>query len=476
MVQTQNEPIAVVGMGCRFPGGSNSPSQLWDLMKSPFDVSEPIRPDRFNIDRFYHADGRHHGTTNVRKSYYLDTEIDRFDSRFFSIPPGEAEAIDPQQRLLLEVVYEALENSGMTLDELSDSDTAVYVGLMCQDFFAIQAQDVNSLPTYAATGVAASNASSRVSYFFNWHGPSMTIDTACSSSMVGVYEAAQALRSGSSRVAVACGTNLLISPLPYIMESNLGMLSPDGQSRMWDVEANGYARGEGVASLVLKTLSSAIADGDSISFIIREIGMNHDGKTTGLTMPSAAAQASLIRATYKRAGLDPTTKEGRCQFFEAHGTGTPAGDPQEAEALCRAFYLPGSENENDELLVGSIKTVIGHTEGTAGIAGLMRAGLALQNSLIPPNLLFKHLNPALEPFTKHFRIPISSESWPELQDGIPRRASVNSFGFGGVNSHAILESYTPSAVETMDVTSCTGHVLKPCSIPIVFSAASEKSH
>ncbi|KAI9925937.1 hypothetical protein MW887_005743 [Aspergillus wentii] len=466
-----NEPIAIVGMGCRFPGASNNSSKLWDLLRSPCDVSQEIPSNRFNIDRFYHKDGTHHGTTNVRRSYFLDGDVDMFDTKFFAIPPSEAEVIDPQQRLLLEVVFEAIENSGLTLDGLAGSNTAVYVGLMCQDFFAIQAQDVNSLPTYAATGVAASNASSRVSYFFNWHGPSMTIDTACSSSMVGVHEAVQALRNGTSRVAVACGTNLLVSALPYIMESNLGMLSPDGQSRMWDADANGYARGEGVASLVLKTLSSAIEDGDEIACIIREVGVNHDGRTKGLTMPSATAQASLIKATYAKAGLDPTTKSGRCQFFEAHGTGTPAGDPQEAEALCKAFF-PSNNSDDDTLLVGSVKTVIGHTEGTAGIAGLMKACLALQHSTIPPNLLFNRLNPALEPFIKHLRIPLSSQPWPTLPDGEPRRASVNSFGFGGTNAHAILESYTPSSCHSAGR---DGINPPACPIPTVLSAASDQS-
>jgi acyl transferase domain-containing protein len=316
-----------------------------------------------------------------------------------------------------------------------------------------------------------------VSYFFNWHGPSMTIDTACSSSLVGVHEAVQVLRQGRSRVAVTCGTNLLISALPYIMESNLGMLSPDGQSRMWDVDANGYARGEGVASLVLKTLSSAIEDGDRIMCIIREVGVNHDGRTRGITMPSAAAQASLMRATYAKAGLDPSTKSGRCQFFEAHGTGTPAGDPQEAEALSMAFFPAGchdAENEDETLLVGSIKTVIGHTEGTAGIAGLIKACLALQHATVPPNLLFRRLNPALQPFTKHLRIPLTSEPWPELCDGVPRRASVNSFGFGGTNAHAILESYTPS--QPCPSSKINGmHPTAANLIPAVFSAASDKS-
>jgi acyl transferase domain-containing protein len=331
MSPTRNEPIAIVGSGCRFPGGSTSTSKLWDLLHNPRDVSQEIGTGRFKLDRFYHKDGNHHGTTNTRRGYLLSDDIHNFDAKFFGISPGEAEAIDPQQRLLLEVVYEAVESAGITIQNLSGSDTAVYVGLMCQDFFTIQAQDNNYTPTYGATGSAPSNASSRISYFFDWHGPSMTIDTACSSSMVAVHEAIQSLRNGSSRVAVACGTNLMLSPFMYVALSKLNMLSPTGRCQMWDADADGYARGEGVASVVLKTLSAAIEDGDNIACIIREIGLNHDGRTKGITMPSASAQAALIRSTYARAGLDPTTKSGRCQFFEAHGTGTPAGDPQEAE-------------------------------------------------------------------------------------------------------------------------------------------------
>lgn len=323
MSRNRNEPIAIIGSGCRFPGGSTSASKLWDLLESPRDVSREIGADRFNLDQFYHKDGSHHGTTNTRKGYLLSEDIRRFDAKFFGIPPGEAEVIDPQQRLLLEVVYEAVESAGLTLTSLAGSDTAIYVGLMCQDYFMIQGQDFNSVPTYGATGTAASNASSRISYFFDWHGPSMTIDTACSSSMVCVNEAVQALRNGTSRVAVACGTSLMLSVFMYITLSKLKMLSPTGRCHMWDEKADGYARGEGVACVVLKTLSAAIQDGDNVACVIREIGLNHDGRTKGLTMPSAEAQASLIRETYARAGLDPTTKSGRCQFFEAHGTGTP---------------------------------------------------------------------------------------------------------------------------------------------------------
>ncbi|KAM7219419.1 hypothetical protein V8F06_005153 [Rhypophila decipiens] len=482
----RTEPIAIVGMACRFPGGSDDPSKLWELLEKPRDVVSEIPNDRFHLGRFYHPDGTHHGTTNVRTSYLLDQDVALFDTKFFAIPPSEAEIMDPQQRLLLEVVYEAVDAGGFSLQTLSGSNTAVYVGVMCQDYFALQAQDLNSVPTYAATGIAASNASSRISYFFNWHGPSMTIDTACSSSLVGVYEAVQSLRSGTSQVAVACGTNLLLSAFSYVTESKLGMLSPTGRSRMWDAAADGYARGEGVASVVLKTLSQAIRDGDKIEGVIREIGVNHDGRTKGLTMPSATAQSSLISATYARAGLDPTTKSGRCQYFEAHGTGTPAGDPQEAEALSRAFFPDRNNNrsaasdpdtsdtngdgDDDVLFVGSIKTVIGHTEGTAGLAGVIKACLALQNKLIPPNLLLEQLNPALDPFTRHLRIAQSSQPWPDLPPGTPHRASVNSFGFGGTNAHAIIEAYSPSAEPSASLSA-----EKQCHIPVVLSAASDTS-
>lgn len=279
----------------------------------------------FNLDRFYHPTGSHHGTTNIRQAYLLSEDVRAFDAKFFSVPPGDAEAIDPQQRLPLEVTYEALESSGHTLADLSNSNTGAFVGLMSQDYFALNGQDVDSVPTYAASGTAASNASSRLSYFFNWHGPSMAIDTACSSNLVAVNEAVQALRNGTSRVAVACGTNLCLSAFTFITLSKLSMLSPTSRCHMWDADADGYARGEGVACVVLKTLSDAISDRDPIEAVTREVGVNHDGRTKGLTMPSAKAQAALIRNTYARAGLDPTKEADRCQYFEAHGTGTKAG-------------------------------------------------------------------------------------------------------------------------------------------------------
>ncbi|TVY25284.1 Polyketide synthase-nonribosomal peptide synthetase [Lachnellula hyalina] len=429
MPPQKHEPIAIIGTGCRFPGGANSPSKLWDLLREPRDLAKKIPLNRFNIDTFYHPDGSHFGTTNVKESYFMEEDPRRFDSQFFNIQPAEAEALDPQQRLLLETVFEAIESAGMELESLKGSNTAIYVGLMCDDYSEIMRRDLNSLPTYAVTGTSRAIMSNRVSYFFDWRGPSMTIDTACSSSMVAIHQAVQTLRDDESRTAVAAGANLIFGPEAYISESNLHMLSSSGRSRMWDAAADGYARGEAIGALVLKRLCDAIEDGDHVECIIRETGVSQDGRTQGITMPSETSQAALIRDTYLRAGLDLTKKEDRCQYFEAHGTGTAVGDPKEAEAVATAFF--GHENNippDDMLFVGSIKTVVGHTEGTAGIAGVIKASLALQYGVIPPNLHFNQLNPAIEPFYKYLQVPTAATPWPFVPQGQPRRASVNSFG------------------------------------------------
>ncbi|GAB1314574.1 hypothetical protein MFIFM68171_04784 [Madurella fahalii] len=465
------EPIAVVGSGCRFPGGANSPSSLWKLLERPRDLSREITPDRFSTTGFYHHDGARHGSTNVRHSYLLDEDVRVFDAAFFNISPNEAEAIDPQQRLLLETVYEALEAGGHTLEGLRGSDTSVYVGTMTVDYHDTLTRDPNTLPKYFATGINRAIISNRVSYFFDWHGPSMTIDTACSSSLIAVHQGVQSLRNGESRVSVACGTQVILGYDMFIGESKLKMLSPNGRSRMWDADADGYARGEGVAVVVLKRLSDAIADGDHIECIIRETGANQDGFSNGITVPSTEAQAALIRQTYVRAGLDPENNpHDRPQYFEAHGTGTQAGDPREAaaiyEALGRHNHLDGSH----PLFVGSIKTIIGHLEGAAGLAGFLKASNSLQKGLIPPNLHFNRLNPKIEPFYKGLQVPSTLTKWPALPDGVPRRVSVNSFGFGGANAHAILEEYAhPGPKAGAD------DKLPRSFSPFVFSALTETS-
>ncbi|KAL8974635.1 MAG: hypothetical protein Q9197_001123 [Variospora fuerteventurae] len=494
MVSQPSEPIAVVGSGCRFPGGASSPSALWKLLQNPPDVAHDIPRDRFDTTGYYHPNGSHHGTTNVRQAYLLQDDIRVFDAAFFNISPNEADSIDPQQRLLLETVYEAMESGGHTMEKLRGSDSkvevqlpeeetpanikrgqaAVYVGTMGVDYNDTLLRDLNTIPTYFATGTNRAILSNRVSYFFDWHGPSMTIDTACSSSLIAVHQGVQALRTGESRVAMACGTQVLLGPEAFVFESKLKMLSPTGRSRMWDADADGYARGEGVAAIVMKRLCDAIADGDHIECLIRETGANQDGFSNGLTVPSSNAQTALIRQTYARAGLDPDNPCDRPQFFEAHGTGTKAGDPKEAAAISKCFPQKG---ENDTpLYVGSVKTVIGHTEGAAGLAGLLKGSEIIQNGMIPPNLLFNSLNPDIEPHYKGLHVPTTLTPWPKLPEGVPRRVSVNSFGFGGSNAHAILEEYreTPGNATVVSLKSDADPPNAPFT-PFVFSAVSEAS-
>ncbi|KAL4976935.1 hypothetical protein BDW66DRAFT_166095 [Aspergillus desertorum] len=433
------EPIAIVGSGCRFPGGANSPSELWKLLQQPRDVCQAIPPDRFDTTAFYHPDGSHHGTTNVQHAYLLHEDL--------------------KQRLLLETVYEALEAGGHTIEALRGSDTGVYVGTMGVDYNDTLLRDLSTIPTYFATGTNRAIISNRVSYFFDWHGPSMAIDTACSSSLIAVHQAVQALRSGESRVAVACGTQVILGPEVFIFESKMKMLSPTGRSRMWDADADGYARGEGVAAVVLKRLSDAISDEDHIECSIRGTGANQDGYSNGITVPSAEAQAALIRQTYTRSGLDPQNPLHRPQFFEAHGTGTKAGDPKEAAVIHQSFGQRGAEDT--PLYVGSVKTVIGHTEGAAGLAGLLKVSGAIHNGIIPPNMLFNRLNPSIEP-----------SPGLSYQKGSPDvLVSTASVSFGGSNAHAILEEYKPATNESTPTTQAQSTP----STPYIFSAISDVS-
>ncbi|KAI5925273.1 hypothetical protein F4810DRAFT_718242 [Camillea tinctor] len=441
------EPIAVIGSSCRFPGDATSPSKLWNLLKQPRDILKEIPPSRFNSSGFYNENGEYHGSSNVKYSYLLDEDPRLFDHSFFSISPREAESMDPQQRLLLETVYEGIESAGYSISQLRGSPTSVFVGQMGGDYMTLLLRDVDTLPQYFATGVSTAIMSNRVSYFFDWNGPSATLDTACSSSMVALHQAVQSLRCGESKLAVAAGVNLLLGPEGYIAESKLHMLSPSGRSRMWDKDVDGYARGEGFAALILKPLSQAIADNDSIECLIRNTGVNQDGRTKGITMPSATAQAALIRSTYARSGLNLSERGDRPQFFEAHGTGTPAGDPIEAEAIQNAFFPEGANPFGSKLFVGSVKTIVGHLEGSAGLAGVLKVALAMNRGIIPPNMHFNELNPRIRPFYDHLCVPTEPTPWPALPPGTPRRASVNSFGFGGTNAHAIVESWEPASRE-----------------------------
>ncbi|KAL2071167.1 hypothetical protein VTL71DRAFT_12402 [Oculimacula yallundae] len=471
------EPIAITGSACHFPGGADSPSKLWELLQNPRDVLTEFPEERVNLSRFYNKNGEHHGSTDVQnKSYFLARDPRLFDAAFFKINPLEAEGMDPLQRILLETVYEALESAGLTLDQMKGSLTSVYVGLMTADFYDIQMRDTEVLAQHTAVGTARSILSNRISYAYDLRGPSMTIDTACSSSLVALHQAVQSLRSGESTSSIVAGANLILDSGTYIAESKLHMLSPDSRSRMWDKDANGYARGEGFSALILKPLSAAIRDGDHIECLIRETGVNSDGRTKGITMPSATAQADLIRRTYRNAGLDPLVD--RCQYFECHGTGTLAGDPVEARAVQETFFPAGSDIQPDfeghtKLYVGSIKTIIGHLEGCAGLAGVLKASLAIQHKIIPANMHFNELNPAVAPFYDNLKLVTKAVSWPETVNNC-KRASVNSFGFGGTNCHAILESYEPN-IRGMLEDDTVPNVTEPIAGPLVFSANTESS-
>ncbi|KAI1802697.1 ketoacyl-synt-domain-containing protein [Daldinia bambusicola] len=441
------EPIAVVGVSCRFAGGATSPAKLWGVLCDGPDLSREVPPERFSAEAFYHPDGEYHGTTNSIKAYWLDQDHRVFDANMFNITPKEAEAIDPQQRLILEVVYEALESAGYSLNTYSGKNVAVFSGVMTADYDTLSQRDELSTSQYYATGNARSIISNRISYFYNFQGPSMTIDTACSSSLVALHQAVLSLRSGESIMACVTGTNIMMTPEQFLVESSLHMLSPTGKSRMWDAAADGYARGEGIAAFLLKPLSRALAAGDEIIAIIRETGVNSDGRTKGITLPNPQAQTALIKDTYSKTGLDLLKPEDRCQYFEAHGTGTPAGDPREAEAIYNALFDESGSLDSDpnakSLLVGSVKTVLGHTEGAAGLAGLLKVIEAMKHGAVPPNLHLDKINPDIERFCKRLEVPTSLIPWPRPSIGQPKRASVNSFGFGGANAHVIVESYEP---------------------------------
>lgn len=315
-----NEPIALVGSSCRFAGGATSPSKLWEILSDPTDLSKRIPSNRFSAKGFFHDDPEYHGTTNSPHGYWIEQDHRLFDASFFNITPKEAEAIDPQQRLLLEVVYEALESAGYAMGDYAGRNVGVYAGVMTADYQTLTECDELNASQYASTGNSRAIVANRLSYFFDFHGPSMAIDTACSASLVALHQAVLALRSREIDMACVAGANLMLTPEQFLAESALHMLSPSGHCQMWDIKADGYARGEGIAAVFIKTLSRALADGDSIQAIIRETGVNSDGRTKGITVPNPEAQRNLIQSTYTKSNLDPFTPEHRPQFFEAHGT------------------------------------------------------------------------------------------------------------------------------------------------------------
>ncbi|KAK8013161.1 lovastatin nonaketide synthase [Apiospora marii] len=428
---SHDDPSVIIGAACRVPGARN-PSELWDTIVHQRDLRRKMPEDRFNVDAFYHPDGAHKGVTNARYAYFLEDDIRDFDAGFFGISGKEAEAMDPQQRLLLEVVYEALENAGIALGDISGSSASVFCGSFTNDYNSMLVKDLESYPKYMVTGTGNAILSNRISYFYNLHGTSVTLDTACSSSLVCFHLANKSIASGEADISIVAGSALHFDPNIFVTMTDLGMLSTDGRCRAFDAAGSGYVRGEGVCAVILKRQSLAQRDGNSIRAVVRATGSNHDGRKQGITLPNSVAQESLMRETYESAGIDPL----ETQYFEAHGTGTKAGDPIETRAI-GAVFGPGRESP---LYVGSVKTNIGHLEGASGVAGLIKAMMSLERGQILPNMHFQTPNREIDFEAWRIKVPQGLLDWERPAGGV-RRASVNSFGYGGTNAHVILEEY-----------------------------------
>ncbi|KAH7304313.1 hypothetical protein B0I35DRAFT_484602 [Stachybotrys elegans] len=421
---------AVIGLSFRLPQGIVDETSLWEALQGGKNLSTEWPANRATIESFYGGPKNTVNKLPTPKGHFLHGDPASFDAPFFSITSQEAEAIDPQQRWALETAYHAFENAGLSLDSIRGSRTSVYVGSMSDDYTRLLAKDADTMPRMAISGTSPSILANRISWFFNLTGPSMHVDSACSSSLTALDLACQSLLNRNASQALVIGSSLMLSPESSLLLSNMNFLSPDGVCHTFDKCANGYARGEGIVALLIKPASAAMQDGDMIRAVIRAIGSNQDGRTPGLTQPSVEAQARLIREVYNKAGL---TLEST-GYIEAHGTGTVVGDPLEMAAIHRTF---GAKRSLDRpLYVGSIKSNIGHLEGGSGLAGVIKSILILEKGIIPPNALFETLNPALSYEDNNIVVPSNGIDWP---GNGPRRVSVNSFGFGGSNAHAILD-------------------------------------
>ena len=437
-----SEPIAVIGVSCRFPGASGL-EEFAQLLRDGRDAVTEIPPERWTREAYLHADPRQPGKTYTMAAGVIDN-VDRFDAAFFGISPREAEQMDPQQRLLLELAYEAFEDAGLSSSRLAGTRAGVYVGGSASDYLALRLGDPATANAYFMTGATLSTLSNRISYVFDLKGPSFTVDTACSSSLVALHLACVAMGRGEVDLAVVGGVNMLLSPQSFVGFSRASMLSPSGRCQAFAATADGYVRSEGGGVVLLKPLKAALADGDGIRFVIEATGVNSDGRTTGLSLPSRTAQATLLRDVYGRAGIDPED----LVYVEAHGTGTAAGDPIEAGALGDVL---GSRRSR-KLPIGSVKSNIGHLEAGSGMAGLLKAMLVLRDGTIPATLHCDIPNPAID--FEALNLVLARETMP-VQAGLRQAAAVNSFGFGGTNAHVVISAppvrprFEPSASATL---------------------------
>ena len=424
------EPIAIIGIGCRFPGAHN-PESFWQILHNGVDAISEVPSTRWDIDSFYDPEPVTPGKMNTRYGGFLE-RVDQFDPNFFGIAPREAERIDPQQRVVLEVAWEALENAGVVPSNLSGTSTGVFIGIGNYDYGVLLSKDIARMNAYDGTGSTLGVAANRLSYLLNLRGPSLAIETSCSSSLVATHLACQSLQSAESDLCIVGAVSLMLSPEQTIIYSQARMMASDGRCKTFDAGADGYVRGEGCGIAVLKRLKDAIRDGDNIQAVIRGTAINQDGLTNGLTAPNGPSQQAVIRQALANAGVEPA----QISYVEAHGTGTPLGDPIEVKSL--KAVLSEGRSSDQQCWIGSVKTNIGHLEAAAGMAGLLKVVLSLQHKKIPPHLNFKQLNPYIALEGTPFAIPTEIQPWTASTE--QRFAGISSFGFGGTNGHVILES------------------------------------
>lgn len=454
----QAEPIAIIGIGCRFPGGATSPDRYWQLLDECRDAITVVPPDRWDVSdaaRTTHdtnaETGQHAPRGPQRWGGFLEA-IDAFDPEFFGLSPREASRMDPQQRLLLEVTYEAFEDAGLSRERLSGSHTGVYVASTAFDFGLMQLTSPSSISAHTITGSVHCILANRLSFLFNLLGPSVAIDTACSSSLVALHLACQSLRNRETQLAVAGGVNVVLLPEVGESLSQWGMMAPDGRCKTFDARANGFVRAEGCGVVVLKRLADALVDGDRVLAVVRGSAVNQDGRSSALTAPNGLAQQAVIRRALEQAGVAPA----HVTYVETHGTGTVLGDPIEVEALADVYGRP--RDDGQPLVLGAVKTNIGHLEAAAGMAGVIKTVLALRHERIPANLHFERLNPHISLQGTRLVIPTEARPWPA---GASRRlAGISSFGFGGTNAHVLLEEAPRMASPPRD---SIGVVLLPLS-------------
>lgn len=440
-----SEPIAIIGIGCRFPGGVHDAESFWQFLRDGVDAIHEIPASRFDLQTFYDLRPATPGKVMTRWGGFLD-KIEEMDAYFFGISPREAERIDPQQRLLLEVAWEAFETAGQTSQHLMGRQAGVFVGQWLSDYESRLYTDPSQVDFYMTTGSGRYTSSGRLSYLFGLQGPSLTVDTACSSSLVAVHLACQSLRNGESEIALAAAVNVILQPHITIAYSQSKMMAPDGRCKFGDARANGYVRSEGAAAIVLKRLSDALADNDPIHALILGSAVNNDGQSSGfLTTPGGAGQEEVLRLAFQNAGISP----GIVQYVEAHGTGTSAGDPVEIGAL--GAVLAEGRSPHHPCRIGSVKTNFGHTESAAGLAGLIKVVLSLEQHKLPPSLHFQTPNPDIPWDRLPLQVQNRLEDWPEHVG--PAIAGVSAFGIAGTNAHVVLqEAPIPIAVSQLKVT------------------------